>query len=105
MSALNSIGKSAKTVIIYIGSVQMIDATGIISLESTLAFLKKHGVHVILTGVGRQPMHVLKKAGIENQNNLTICKSFKQALGLAHELSQPNAQPLKAGLPNAPTGH
>ncbi len=87
MSTLNSIGKSAKTVILFIGSVQMIDATGIISLESTLAFLKKHNVHVILTGVGRQPWFVIKKAGLANQKNLTICKSLKHALEYARQLS------------------
>jgi SulP family sulfate permease len=91
MSALSSIGKSAKTVILSIDSVQIIDATGIISLESTLAFLRKHNVHVILTGVRRQPWFALKKAGLISQKNLTVSVNFKSAVQLARELSNKRA--------------
>lgn len=89
MSALNSIGRTTKIVILYMGLVQIIDATGLVNLESVLEELKKKGVLVILAGVRKQPATALAKAGIqEAEGHLIICKNFQHALEIARERSE-----------------
>lgn len=81
MSTFNAIGQNTKVVILYIGSVPLIDATGVVSLESVLTLLKKKGVFVIISGVRRQPGTALARAGIKSEvNSLFICRKFSKAL-------------------------
>ncbi|MBK7994628.1 MAG: STAS domain-containing protein [Blastocatellia bacterium] len=89
MSTINVIGQNTKIIILYIGAVQIIDATGLVSLESVLKLLKEKGVFVIIAGVKKQPASVLAKAGIHNQeNSIFICRKFSKALEQAWAYSK-----------------
>lgn len=88
MSTLEAISEKTRTVILYIGSVQVVDATGLFHLEAVLNSLKSHGVFVIIAGVRAQPAKALVHAGIQQQaGQLAICKSWKTSLRLAREYS------------------
>lgn len=88
ISTLDSIGQTTRTIILYMNAVQMIDATGLINLESALTTLRKDKVFVILAGVRKQPARALAKAGISSQEgHLAICKNYNHALELAQKLS------------------
>jgi len=89
MSTINVIGQNTKIIILYIGAVQIIDATGLVSLESVLKLLKEKGVFVIIAGVRKQPAIALANAGIHNQeNSIFICRKFSKALEQAWAYSK-----------------
>lgn len=63
MSSLDQVGGSTKVVIFDLGSVPVMDATGLVALESALERLGREGVYVVLSGLAAQPAKVLDKAG------------------------------------------
>jgi SulP family sulfate permease len=65
--AVNVVGQVHKeqgTVVLNISKVPVMDATGLVALETMLAKLKRSGLKVILAGVNPQPAEVLERAGI-----------------------------------------
>jgi SulP family sulfate permease len=81
MSIFNIIDHNTRVIILHLSGVQLIDATGLISLESVLDLLKKKGIFIIISGITKQPATVLVKAGIHNEeNHLFICKKYSKAL-------------------------
>ncbi len=84
MSALQAVHSSAKCVVLNLQAVPVIDATGLVNLESALARLKKSKTLVILAGVQPAPAEVLARAGIvEEPGRLMIRGSFESAVALA----------------------
>jgi len=84
MSALQAVHSGVRCVVLNLEAVPVIDATGLVNLESALARLKKSKTLVVLSGVQPQPAEVLARAGIvEEPGRLMIRTSFESALALA----------------------
>ncbi len=92
MSALHAIGGEARVVLIDVRSVPVVDATGLVGLQSTIARLHKRGIRVIVAGLQPQPSRALAKAGIEGQPGLlALCQSFDEGVRLARADVSPQA--------------
>jgi len=64
MSALHAVAGNARAVIIDMSAVPVMDATGLVNLESALDRLLEHGTLVVFAGVNRQPLRVFARGGI-----------------------------------------
>ncbi len=97
MSALQTIQKGVRCVVLDLNGVPAIDATGLVNLESTLARLRQMNVFVILAGVQPQPGRVLAKAGNRDEpSRLAIRESFDDAVALARAYAAVTADPAAA---------
>lgn len=86
MGALETVERGVKVVILDMTDVPVIDATGLVALESAIARLNGDGVKVILGGVGGQVLHAFARAGWRNRKGrLRIFQSFDSALARARE--------------------
>jgi len=84
MSSLRTIERGVRCVVLNLQAVPVIDATGIVNLESALERLQKARVFVILAGVQPRPREALARAGIvEESGKLVIRESFDAAVALA----------------------
>lgn len=73
--------------IIRMRSVNAIDATAVHNLETLLSKCEKRKIHVILSHVNEQPMHVLEKAGfVERVGVENFCSHIDDALQRAEDL-------------------
>jgi SulP family sulfate permease len=76
--------QTARAVILYLGQVPVIDATGLVALETALDKLKRSGRKVILVGLQQQPAEVLARAGIVREpGHLAFSPDIDTALSLA----------------------
>lgn len=81
MSALHRIGDRARAVIIDLTDVPVMDVTGLVALESTLARLARDGCFVALAGVQGPVARVVLKAGLRDQpDRLVLAISREHAL-------------------------
>jgi SulP family sulfate permease len=92
MSSLHAIGAeggrghghSVKVVILDVESVPVIDATGLVNLQSTIMRLHKDHIFCVLAGVQPQPMEVLRKARLEDiDSRIGICATLDEAVTMA----------------------
>lgn len=89
MSQLAALERGVKIVVFDLSSVPIMDATGLVSLDSAVEKLYRAGVFVILAGVQAQPAEVLAKAGWEGkEGRIGIFRSFNQGLATALALEQ-----------------
>jgi SulP family sulfate permease len=86
MSAIESVERRGlKAVILDLGAVPTIDATGLVALESLVKKLNGAGVKVILASVEGEPLHAFARAGWRNRRGrLRIFRSREKALAQAH---------------------
>jgi SulP family sulfate permease len=97
MSSLGVVDGHVRTVLLDVRDVPVMDATGLVNLESAIARLHRAGVMVILGGVQRQPLGVLRRAGWESEEGrLVLCESFDDAIALAR-LLVPKPRPAEGG--------
>ena len=81
MGALGAIADEARAVIFRMEEVHVIDATGLVALESALERLHRRGCLAVLVGVPPQPERVLRKAGItEDPGRLLFHKDIHAAI-------------------------
>jgi SulP family sulfate permease len=81
MSSLHSIGNGIKVVILDVESVPVIDATGLVNLQSTIARLHRDHVFCVLAGVQPQPMEVLRRARLEEiDSRIGLCATLDEAV-------------------------
>jgi SulP family sulfate permease len=83
MSALRVVKHGIKIVILDLESVPVMDATGLVNLESALERLRKSGVYIIIGGVKAQPLSLIVKAGLNEQPWLAIHESMDEAVRVA----------------------
>lgn len=84
MSALRTVASGVHTVILDLEAVTMMDATGLVNLESALERLRKARVFVILSDVQDQPMELLRRAGLLDRRDwLAARRTFEDAVALA----------------------
>jgi SulP family sulfate permease len=84
MSVLDTVRERRQSIILYLGQVPTIDATGLVALETMLGKLKKHGHKVILAGMRPQLSELIARAGISpEKGKLAIAPDLDTALSLA----------------------
>jgi SulP family sulfate permease len=86
MSAFESIEKRGRprALILYLGQVPAIDATGLVALETLIARLQRLGIKVILAGLRKQPAEVVARAGIKRDpGKLAIAPDLDSAASIA----------------------
>ena len=84
MTAVRAVAKGVRVVVFDLRAVPLLDATGLVALDSTVAKLRQAGVLVVLAGVQSGPLRVLAKAGWRNrQGEIAIGTSYEKALELA----------------------
>jgi SulP family sulfate permease len=101
MSVLDDIGGSkdkwrSQAVILFLGQVPAIDATGLVALETLIAKLKRDGHKTILAGLKPQVAEVLERAGIvRDPGKLAIAPDLDAAVSLAliHTARAPHMPP------------
>ncbi len=71
---------TVRVVIIHLGRVPAIDATGLVALESALRKLKDDQAHVILSGPLPEPRRVFDKANLEEDGDVTITPDIHAAI-------------------------
>ncbi len=83
-SALATAEDRASVVILDLAGVPVIDATGLVALESAIKKLQSAGVMVVLADCKPQPMDVMRKAGMHDEpHKLALCKTLGEAEMLA----------------------
>jgi SulP family sulfate permease len=86
MGSLGIIAGRLKVLIVRLEHVPVMDATGLVALESAVSTLTKHGCLTILTGLQAQPMALLERAGFRQRPwRLEIRPDFASAVKAAEE--------------------
>jgi SulP family sulfate permease len=82
-----------KVLVMHLDDVPVIDATGLVALESALDSLRRQGTLTILSGLRPQPRRVLAAAGIPGESGrLLLCPDLGSALDAAEaQVSKPEA--------------
>jgi SulP family sulfate permease len=95
MSTLRTIRKNVKVVVLDLRAVPVIDATGLVNLESAIRRLQEAGIFVVLGGLQRQPREVFEGAGWRDEpGRLAITADYREATALARRrLSEVEAPP------------
>jgi len=84
VGALDAIGSDAHTVILSMSHVPVIDATGMVALESALDRLRRARRKVIVAGLPAQPAELLHRAGIRRvPGELAFAPDVETALSMA----------------------
>jgi SulP family sulfate permease len=84
MSAFDTIAGSREAIILYLGQVPAIDATGLVALETTVDRLKRNGHKVILAGMRPQVSDVVARSELKpERGKLAIAPDLDAALSLA----------------------
>jgi SulP family sulfate permease len=80
MAALGIVDR-ARAVVLRMDGVPVMDATGLVALESALAELHKRGALVVITGLQPQPRALLANAGIvDRPGQVLVRRDIAQAL-------------------------
>jgi sulfate permease, SulP family len=87
MSLLETVGGGARVVVLALGSVPVIDATGLVALESAIERLRLSKKLVIISGPLPEPRRVFDKANLEvAHEHVFLTDSLDDALQLARDL-------------------
>jgi sulfate permease, SulP family len=88
MSALHSIRSETRIVVLDLEAVPVMDATGLVNLDSALQRLHRTGILVILAGVRPQPYRVLENAGWGKEpGKVMLCRTVEEAVERAKQLA------------------
>jgi SulP family sulfate permease len=92
-----------KVLVIHLGRVPVIDATGLVALENTISGVLKARRDVILAGPLPKPREIFDKAKLEKKHiGLHIAKDIDAAVALAERLLADRETPL--AVPTEPPG-
>ena len=81
MAALQSVDKGVRVVILDLRAVPMLDATGLVGLESAFERLARAGVHVVVGGARPQVLRAMARAGWDDRKGrVTVYGSFERAV-------------------------
>ncbi len=81
MAALEAVDTGVRVVLLDLRSVPVLDATGLVGLESAFERLHRAGALVVLGGVQPQPLRVMARAGWrERHGRIVIYRSFEHAV-------------------------
>ncbi len=98
MSSLGAISAHVQVVILRLDSVPVMDATGLVALESALESLSKRGCVAVLTGLQQQPAELIERAGLRHKPwRLMMRPDLASAIAAAEEVV--GGGPRKTGRP------
>ncbi|MGH7437823.1 MAG: C4-dicarboxylic acid transporter DauA [Polyangiaceae bacterium] len=101
MGALETAGASAQVVILALGGVPIIDATGLVALESAIERLRVARKRVVIAGPLPEPREVFEKANLAvSHDHVSVAESLDRALDLARHLASRTADDTKSPLPS-----
>jgi len=90
--------REVRVVVLDLRSVPIVDATGLVALESAVARLRDAGLVVVLAGVQGQPLRALARAGWRNvPGSLALGRDYRSSLEVARAYA--------SGSPDAPGLH
>lgn len=85
--AMEGLSKMPKVLILRLHLVSAMDATALNTLESVTERMQKHHGTVILSGLHRQPLDMLRRAGfVEKIGRRNLCAHFDDSLARAREI-------------------
>ena len=84
MSTLRTLRKNVRVVVLDLRAVPVMDATGLVNLESAIERLREAGILVVLGGLQKQPREVIERAGWTlRPDQVALCASYAEAIGMA----------------------
>jgi len=87
MGSLGVIAGRLKVLIIRLDHVPVMDATGLVALESAISTLTQHGCTTVLTGLQRQPRALIERAELSSRPwRVAIRPDLSSAIAHAREL-------------------
>jgi sulfate permease, SulP family len=87
MTALDAVGARNKFVVLALGRVPSIDATGLVALESALVRLRQAGKRVVITGPLPEPRQIFDKANLpQHHPHLSFAPTLEDGLATARQL-------------------
>jgi len=91
MKALSAIGSDIKVVVLGLGRVSVIDASGLVALESALERLRRERKFVIITGPLPEPRRIFERAELEaNLDHVLFAHDVDAGLQIAADLAALN---------------
>ncbi|MCG3127502.1 MAG: C4-dicarboxylic acid transporter DauA [Phycisphaerae bacterium] len=87
VSALRTVSRDVKVLILDMRGVPSMDATGLVNLESALDALHAAGIFVVIAGVQDQPLHLMARAGWKHRPWLVVWRNFEEAITLVRSLA------------------
>jgi SulP family sulfate permease len=103
MGAIETAGVGARVVVLALGSVPVIDATGLVALESALERLRRAGKLVVIAGPLPEPRRVFDKANLEVAHaHVFLADSLDDGVRLAHDLCLLTPEAARSGPAPAP---
>lgn len=95
MGALSTIGPSTRVVVLALGNVPSIDATGLVALESSLKRLQAAKKLVVLSGPLPQPRQVFERADLPGHYaHVRFAPDLAAGVALARELEAATSAPV-----------
>ena len=87
MNALTAIGSDVKVVVLGLGRVSVIDASGLVALESALERLRRERKFVIITGPLPEPRRIFERAELDaNLDHVLFAADVDAGLQVAADL-------------------
>jgi sulfate permease, SulP family len=87
MGAIEAVGGGSRAVVLALGAVPVIDATGLVALESTLARLRGADKLVVIAGPLPEPRDVFEKVNVEGAHeHVFLADTLDQGVQLASDL-------------------
>lgn len=87
MSALRRVDRSICVVVLDLRAVPVMDATGLVNLESALGRLHQSGIYTVLAGVQAQPLGLMARAGWKHRDWMSVFRSFEHGVEVARHLA------------------
>jgi SulP family sulfate permease len=105
MGALGSVGSDTRVVVLALGRVPSIDATGFVALESALIHLRALNKLVVLAGPLPEPRAIFERANLsKHHDHVRFAKTTAEGLELARELVTESGVPAQSSDVTVPTG-
>ena len=92
MGAIGSVGADTRVVVLALGRVPTIDATGFVALESAILRLRSSKKSVVLTGPLPHPRSVFDRANLtKHHDHVHFAETLERGIALAKELMEAEA--------------
>jgi sulfate permease, SulP family len=83
---LGTLAGGLKVLIVRLDKVPVMDATGLVALESAISTLTKNGCLTILVGLQLQPAQLVERAGLQHgRSRVGICSDLAAGMTAARE--------------------
>ena len=103
MGALSTIGVKTRVVVLALGNVPSIDATGLVALESALKRLRDAKKQVVLAGPLPQPRRVFERADLpRHYDHVRFAADLDTAIDMARQLDRASQPESTTGSQPAP---